>query len=86
MPLFRQDREDPQAPELAETATIRPQSLTEELLDGALAAVEAVLATPQVQEHDSARRALTEGFKALDKFYPHTLKAYGEQEDPVSTA
>lgn len=86
MPLFNKDREDPQAPELAETAEIRTHLLTEELLDWLLAALVAVLVTPECNSDLRVRESLVRAMKDADRLYPHTLKAYDEQVEPDPVA
>lgn len=74
--MFRRETgEDPQAPDLAEKAAIRPHTLTEELLDWLLAALEAVIRTPEVQAaaHVRARQSLYDAYKYADHLYPLTL-------------
>ena len=59
----------------ADDAQLRTQRLTQELLDWAIAALEAVLSTPELRQvHvQRPRRAFQEALKFADYLYPLTL-------------
>lgn len=81
MPLFpRRNPEDAPvsgdpAPDLALLAIQRPQTLTLELLDWLIVALEAVLDNPVVQAKGQAstRASLRDALKHVDRLYPLTL-------------
>ena len=92
MPLFRRNPED--APEsgdpaanLADTAELRPHALTQELLDWLIAALEAVLRTPQLRELGDRRAStsLRDALKYADHLYPHTVEVKERTRDRAHT-
>lgn len=82
MPLFpRRNPEDAPASgdpaqNLAENAQLRTHSLTEELLDWLIAALEAVIQTPEVRSlaEKRVRTSLHDALKYADHLYPHTAE------------
>lgn len=83
MPLFRPRNpedapiEGPGSEPRASDAQLRPLRLTQELLDWAIAALETLVATPQVRDLASkrARSAMNDALKFADHLYPLTLEA-----------
>jgi hypothetical protein len=70
-PLMRTPASEPRA----EQAQTRPnQPLTRELLDWAIASLEAVLTTPEVPPGRGVAWRLSDALKALDLLYPEVLK------------
>lgn len=64
------------ASNLADKAQLRPHTLTKELLDWLIAALEAVIATPTFQglEQKRPKQALRDALKYADYLYPHTAE------------
>lgn len=64
----------PALPSSAESARVRTQTLTVELLDWLIAALEAVLSTPQLRDLARGRveLALRDAMKLIDHLYPYT--------------
>lgn len=89
MPWFQ--RENPEdapaqgdpAPNLAEQAELRPHKLTEELLDWLLAALEAVIRTPEVRSTGQVRvrQSLHDAYKYADRLYPYTAEAQSRAQE-----
>jgi len=78
--LFAKKSPEPTAAEapaanLADKARLRTQTLTQELLDWTIAALEAVLKTPQMQAlgNDRVRTSFKDALKNADKLYPLTI-------------
>lgn len=77
---FKRNSED--APEgdpaanLADTARLRPHTLTQELLDWLIKALETVIQTNEVQDLAQRRtqQALRDALKYADYLYPHTVE------------
>ncbi len=55
---------------------LRPHSLTTELLDWGLAALEAIISTPELQVLAEARtkQSIIDAYKYLDRLYPRTVE------------
>jgi hypothetical protein len=89
VPLFRtRNPEDapigsPGSEPRANDAQLRTHKLTQELLDWVIAALSAVLATPEVQATDQRRprTALRDALKLADHLYPLTLEALDDRDD-----
>lgn len=86
MPLFRREGRNPEdapgsgdpAQNPAHAAQVRTHRLTEELLDWLIAALEAVIKTPQVQQvaDRRAHQAMRDALKYADHLYPLTLEGH----------
>lgn len=64
------------AADIRASGALRPHRLTQELLDWGLAALEAVISTPELQTLARARQkqSLLDAYKQLDHLYPLTLE------------
>jgi hypothetical protein len=91
VPLFRpRNPEDapigsPGSEPRADDAQLRTHKLTQELLDWVIAALSAILATPEVQgtAQRRPRQAISDALKLADHLYPLTLEDR-DRHDPQS--
>lgn len=76
MALFRREEPPPAVPEPNAAAPLAPSALTVELLDWAIHAVTAVLATTTVQDArlKHPRQRMRDALFTLDHLYPYTAE------------
>ena len=86
MPLFRKAEPEADADPRAEDAQTRPHTLTLELLDWLIAALEAVLQTPQLRDISDRRAvaSLRDALKYTDHLYPLTREVANAKEPALS--